>query len=435
MLCQCGSKMKITETSVLDSLLKAELLCLRDLLSLGATCKALHARIRTGDLPKYLEYELLVPGARTVKQVCSSTRLVPRFPLLVPLHAVCLLSSCSPDLSALQEIQQLLSRVGGDLPKLAALPLYLPHLQLIPGLIHLDLVVDDDHVLIEEEPMCNLHHLTQLKELTVHDCMQFPAGVALNGLHKLQKLERLAVSEVLVSKLPSSLTYLHLHLELDEQEEFDAPLNSVLKQHRGELREGNLSMRILGGDTAQLSQVASLRNVSVLTLRFFISAKQDMKWCPGFFTRLQVLVIDLIDVLTDDSGPTLDEPIRPCWDLLTCTSLQILSLVIDGPSTILRLDQICNVRCPLVIVKTSDEPRIAATFRCTSWEVKKEVIRDWTPQKEPMARTRISAFSDVVIDMVGAVIHMPMLSELWLDGRDWSHMLCAQKPERFQLGV
>ena len=281
--------------------------------------------------------------------------------------------------------------------------------------------------------MCNLQHLTQLKELTVQDDTLFPAGMAVNGLHKLQKLERLTVSEVLVFQLPPSLTYLQMHLEVDEQEELDAPLNSVLKQHRGKLREADFSMRILGCDTAQLSQVASLRNVCVLSLKFLICGKQDMKWCPGFFRRLQVLVIDLIDVHTDDSGPPLDEPIRPCWDLLTCTSLQIFSLVVDGPSSVLCLDQIRNVRCPLVIIKTSDELRIAATFRCTSWEVKKVSIRDWTPQKELVARTRISAFSEAVIDMVGAVMRMPMLSELWLDGTDWSHMLQAQRPERLQL--
>ena len=43
---------------VLDPLFKSEVLGLADLLNLGATCKAFHSKLRTGQLPAYLEYVL-----------------------------------------------------------------------------------------------------------------------------------------------------------------------------------------------------------------------------------------------------------------------------------------------------------------------------------------------------------------------------------------
>ena len=80
--------MQITEHSFLDALLKSELLGLHDLLNLGATCKALHARLRTGQqLPANVEYKLQgARGFRGAKEVvvCAVSQTVYLGVLLSP---------------------------------------------------------------------------------------------------------------------------------------------------------------------------------------------------------------------------------------------------------------------------------------------------------------------------------------------------------------
>ena len=338
-------------------------------------------------------------------------------------------SCCPPDLwLSWQGLGELLRRAGGDLHRLCTAPVYLHQLQLIPSLKSLEVSADLE-IFVPSKGVCkiSLQHLPRLQELVLRNRVNGERAVSLIHLQWLHNLKRLEVADVLVSKLPLSLTHLSLHLYGSgfPTNQFLAPVQVVLKEHRGLLEEAELGMNLLDNDTASLSHAPCLRDVSKLSLVFDLWTEQHMQWCPGVFTRLQVLGIRLTDLQL--VGDACDQPSRPCWDLMTCTSLQTFSLYLDHEEVV-SLDGICNVRCPLVVVQTNKEPGYAATFRCTSWVVKKVVISERRPGEAP-ARRHISQHATVVTEMVGAVMQIPMLSELWLDDTNWSHILHAPTPD------
>ena len=321
-----------------------------------------------------------------------------------------------------QDVEQLLGRTGGHLRGLEATAYYLPYLSLIPDMHKLKLMLDAK-AFKSEHKVCktSLQHLTLLQELVLEcDCTDTNAGGwIVDGLQQLPNLRCLSVDDVGVPSLPPHLTKLRLsanNVELPWAI-FQRMAGLKLKEYTGKLCKADITMNLFESDTAQLRSAPCLREVSEVILAWdFLCDQHITRWPCGFFANLQVLRLHIIDV-----NQMEDDPFTPHWDLSSCTSLQSCSFYF-GTMAVVCLDHITNLRCAAVDFDCS-----IATFglglSCTTWMVNKVSVafNSFKPLGE-----RISSYPAIVQEVVGAVLRIPSLSELWLEDKDWSHMLCAQ---------